>query len=684
MLLAAVALAGAELVVTDLAVDGSDSEPSDTVDTLQGLAGATSAGGDFQDCVLSLWSTWSACTRTCGAAQRSRSRTIELDAEGAGGAPCGALSVTEACPLVGCPVDCALSAWSGWSACSLSCGGGEQQRARTVQTPAAHDGKPCPGAMWRAEFRPCGTAPCPVDCGVGAWTCHGCDRTCDIGVRQCARPLTVGVAHGGKRCPALHKVVACNAQMCPMDCQLSAWGQWSDCSATCGAHAKRSRTRGVRMQAAAGGAVCGATRQTQECEGGPLPACAMDCLETLDESFGACSATCGGGTRKRHVQIFQPAATTGKPCVLQPIVQPCGTAACPVDCAMSAWGAWGGCDASCVQQRKRTAVRAMSHGGATCPDEPATQSKSCSPELCAETVDCALSDWGAWGTCSVSCVHQGGAGGFRKRARWVIRDPSHDGVPCGALTETLRGCGVALKCPVDCVASEWTAWSQCSSSCGGGVTSRARYEKNGAFHGGRLCGEMSEARACNNHVCANPLCHKEHAKCQVVGSGDNSRVAVVHSRLNVLGGTFHCQKSHLGDEDRMFEGCTCTCDAHLPCCSHKHTVLANKALPGNTYANVASKAECCHKCVFHPLCTSWQWNADGASTCVLKQGHPQFVPKVNATSSQYSIAFAGARAGQSCGANSAATIHGVRNWDTGAFDSVVYSYSDLPLADAAN
>ena len=678
-----IASAGAEgLAVQDLAVDSS----SASQDAAAAATVVASDSTDFQDCVLSLWSSWSACSHSCGAsAQRSRSRTVELEAEGAAGQPCGALSATEACPLVPCPVDCVLSAWSSWTACSRTCGGGQQQRARAITTAAAHGGTACAGEMWRSEYRACGAAPCPVDCLVGGWDCHGCDRTCDIGVRQCARPITVGAAHGGKSCPAIHKIEACNAQMCPMDCQLSAWGSWSECSATCGMHAKRARTRAVRMQAAAGGAACGARQQTTECADGPLPACALDCLETLDESFGACSATCGGGTQSRHVQILQPAAATGKPCVLKPVTRTCGMVPCPIDCAIGAWGGWSGCDAQCAKHRERKITRSAAHGGVACAAVNLTMAAPCTPLQCAETVDCALSDWGAWSACSESCTSSSVPSGFRTRARWVISRPSHDGAPCGALSETHRDSCANVRCPVDCVASAWTPWSQCSSSCGGGVTSRARYPLVEAAYGGKECGELSSARACNDHVCANPLCHKQHAKCQVVGSGDNSRVAVVHSRLNVLGGTFHCAKTHLGDEDRMFAGCTCTCDAHLPCCSHRHTVLANEALPGNRYTNVATKEECCHKCVFHPLCTSWEWNAHGDSTCELKQGVPQFKAQQNVTSSQFRVAFAGARAGDSCGAGSTTTIHGVRNWDTGAFDSVTYSYSDQPLAaDAAD
>jgi ribosomal protein S11 len=42
------------------------------------------------------------------------------------------------------PVDCAVSGWSEFGACSASCGGGTQTQTRTIITPAAYGGAACP------------------------------------------------------------------------------------------------------------------------------------------------------------------------------------------------------------------------------------------------------------------------------------------------------------------------------------------------------------------------------------------------------------------------------------------------------------------------------------------------------------------------------------------------------------
>ena len=164
------------------------------------------------DCVVSAWSSWDACSKACGGGSQSRSRTV-VTAAANGGAACPNLSETTACNEQPCPVDCVVSAWSSWDACSKACGGGSQSRSRTVVTAAANGGKACPGL---SETTACNEQPCPVDCVVSAWSSwDACSKACGGGTQTRTRTVTQSAAYGGTPCPSLSEVTSCNEQPCP-------------------------------------------------------------------------------------------------------------------------------------------------------------------------------------------------------------------------------------------------------------------------------------------------------------------------------------------------------------------------------------------------------------------------------------------------------------------------------------
>merc|ERR1719183_1549474 len=117
-----------------------------------------------------------------------------------GGAKCLPLEAEKSCNNHPCPVDCELEAWSGWSKCSADCGGGVQQRLREVK---------------------------------------------------------VAMKYGGKPCGETSQTLACNAQACEMDCQLSDWTRWTKCSKECDGGTKK-RAKFVRKQALGEGKCAGA------------------------------------------------------------------------------------------------------------------------------------------------------------------------------------------------------------------------------------------------------------------------------------------------------------------------------------------------------------------------------------------------------------------------------------------
>jgi hypothetical protein len=149
------------------------------------------------------------------------------------------------------PEDCMMSDWTDWSVCSKSCDGGEHLRTRTVTQYPAHRGKECDHSI--QEVVECNrhscSGPAPVACNLGHWEEWG---ECDMcsGERLRIREVVTYPENGGTECNLtdMVEVGAChrrceNVQYCAWD----SWGAWSPCTATCGKGGKRHRRRHLHL-----------------------------------------------------------------------------------------------------------------------------------------------------------------------------------------------------------------------------------------------------------------------------------------------------------------------------------------------------------------------------------------------------------------------------------------------------
>ncbi|XP_061184993.1 uncharacterized protein LOC133193009 [Saccostrea echinata] len=416
------------------------------------------------------WGSYGACSVTCGSGSKSRSRSCNNPAPAGGGSYCaGSSTSTATCTLSACPIDGKWGSWGSYGSCSKTCGGGTQSRSRSCSNPAPqHGGKSCPGST--SSSQNCNTHNCPIDGNWASWGSYGaCSLTCGGGVQSRSRTCTnPAPQYQGKSCSGSSTSSrSCNTHNCPIDGFWAGWGSWATCTETCGGGVQ-SRSRSCSNPTPQyGGAYCsGFSSDTQRCN---THNCPIHGGWGSWGSWGTCTVTCGGGSQRRSRSCSNPTPQYGGlTCPgSSSSSQSCNTQNCPIDGGFSNWGTWGTCTVTCgggTQVRRRSCSNpAPQYGGALC-SGAISQNQNCNTQVC--IIDGAWSQWGAWGTCSVSC-----GGGKRSRARTCTDPkPANGGKSCLGDSSVLEDCN-SQACPTPAAGAYVqlcpTGWFTCQS---GGIT----------------------------------------------------------------------------------------------------------------------------------------------------------------------------------------------------------------------
>lgn len=332
---------------------------------------------------------------------------------------------------------------------------------------------------------------------VSAWPLFG-GRACE---GTCTRTTPTG------NTGTCQKVRPCQIPACPRNCEVGPWTQWCDCDKTCydtenpcdSCVGRHSRTRVVTVQAADGGAGCPYLYEVENCNENPCP---VDCLETTWEPWTPCNAECGGGQRTRRRTVLKYAKYNGRECGALFETEVCGTDECPVSCQVGPWTDFEPLNCPACLPEGQSVVRRKTRE-VTVPQDggaecpPTEYTEPCASPYC--PIDCVVTDWTDWSPCSASC-----GGGTQERRR-VVQNYARYGGHCDYELFESKPCGTD-DCAIDCVYT-WGPWQDkdtgkfCSKACGGGVQHRTLQILVHPNALGRPCPPSPEEQPCNTHCC---------------------------------------------------------------------------------------------------------------------------------------------------------------------------------------
>ncbi|XP_064470738.1 thrombospondin type-1 domain-containing protein 7B-like isoform X2 [Ornithodoros turicata] len=473
--------------------------------------------------------------------------------------PVGELSCT-----IPCPQDCVVTPYEDWPKCSNTCVTHTVTRRRTVVVGPENGGEPCPPlsetklclphrdcVSWRKK-KSRRKAPHEMEflLKVGPWsecrtehvkrsTSSAADTTelmPQVGIKK--RNISCidqdGVAVDIRKCrpsatqqmsPLPSEVESC---VIKVDCEVSSWSDWQLDRESClldngdlapmGPRQSR-RWRSILQLPFGGGWPCPPLQEVVE-QTQHLPLCSS--FEWITSEWTACvphdGKLCNGGVRHRNATCVRTKDEVPFPshlCVLEhrpPVQEEC-IMPCPVDCQVTHWAPWGQClplirggPFPAPEEGYRVRVRYVEthlrFGGKDCPHLKEVES-------CDRAV---LSHWEPepWTRCKPLEGNECGAGVESRNARCAFFDGTMvDDVHCIIYESPLereREC--SMPCPEDCVLSEWSAWSPCTSLCAEkmsyGIQSRNRSILAYPSKGGASCppkSELKEIDDCNMVSC---------------------------------------------------------------------------------------------------------------------------------------------------------------------------------------
>ncbi|GAB1603748.1 thrombospondin type-1 domain-containing protein 7A-like, partial [Argonauta hians] len=451
--------------------------------------------------------------------------------------------ITERDCHMSCPQDCIVTEWSLWSSCD-TCAFVNKTRTRIVVVPPSIGGKPCPVL---SEMRPCPECIDSYTFNIGPWrkcmeihtknSAHKQRLHHYIGYQE--RDITC-LGRNGNMVPlndCLKKeTVHADYQSCilPQDCVVSEWKEWKDYSDGCktvdGLVYKSHiiRKRKILQMPLGDGAKCPNLENIRESNMAIRELKRCPIYRWIVSGYGLCKPSsvkpnCGPGLQQRTVICVEETDENKQVPVAESNCKepkPSLTKVCHIECRASClsseWSAWSKCKSiSCIgdqlhrqkrqpysgyRSRKLQNIGTLNGGNTNC--LPITETQPCDPGPCYSWNLVSSSD------CTLDRSENGcGRGTIHKKVICTdVHGVQKDESLCDSFSKPSdESC--EIPCPMDCVTSEWSTWTECPDECDKKAQSTNRVRKRVilAFPGptGKRCppsSHLTESSPCPSRL----------------------------------------------------------------------------------------------------------------------------------------------------------------------------------------
>lgn len=376
--------------------------------------------------------------------------------------------------------ECAVTEWTAYSPCSVTCGKGTRMRSRAyLNEYKAHQ----TGCLTQMVQKDMCEANCngDVSCETHPWSeWSDCSTTCGKGFRSRQRKYKHPKAR--KLCahsledkePCTGVVTECkDIELIDPRCAVTQWSEWSPCTATCGKGMKM-RTRLYLNPSAQ--SICNIEKQEKASCTAPKKDCTID----FNDAKERCMKPREVGPCRGYFPRWYYHSNRGQ--CLQFIYGGCRGNS-------NNFKRYSDCNKICEEMLKAP-IGALNTGSSA---PPTITDHSDQP-----IIDCVVTSWTDWTPCSRTCSN-----GRKERRRMIKLNPQNGGKPCPKKLVQRRKCKDNPPCPVDCLLTPWSEWSPCSHTCGQmAMKTRVREVKREAKNGGSSCGPKLEREYCTLAPCA--------------------------------------------------------------------------------------------------------------------------------------------------------------------------------------